>query len=471
MAFLHGVETITIKSGTRVLEAVESAIVTLVGIAPSGPSNEPTLVTSLDEARQFGPAIPGFNIPLALDTIFAHGSANVVVINTFEADNNTTEVTDELLTVTNGRFKLANAPIGNVVIKNSAGSVTFVKGTDYTIDEFGNGVAISASVVSGAKATYDKLDTTTINASFIVGTIGIDGSRTGFKAVDLIPTVFGFNPKVIISPGYSHLPTVSAEMLSLAEKHRAIALLDAPDNTTVSGAISGRGPSGTFGWNISNPKAVLLYPNWDKADPDPRALDGSVVTEYYSSVMAGVIAANDRENGYWYSPSNKQIKGVLRPKVMITCSLTDPSAQNQLLNAAGIVTYFTGFGTGVVTFGNRSSLYPSDTDVVNFIPVQRVKDILDQSVERAQLPFLDLPVTSGTIDAIRMSVKAFINTLIGRGAIIDGDCIFDTTLNTPETIKAGQLIFTIDFAPPTPAERITFNSYVNVSRYNALLTT
>ena len=60
------------------------------------------------------------------------------------------------------------------------------------------------------------------------------------------------------------------------------------------------------------------------------------------------------------------------------------------------------------------------------------------------------------------SVNAFIRTLISRGALIDGKCTYDPTKNPPTEIALGHLTFDLEFMPPTPAERITFESFINI---------
>jgi uncharacterized protein len=475
MGFLHGVETITLQTKTRSIQAVPSAIVVLTGIAPKGLTNEPVIVANTIDAASFGSRLPGFNIPEALDSIFNQGSGICIVINTFDETSNAVAVTDEVVTITDSKFKLAFANVGvaaPVVVDAATGLITYTEGTQYTIDDFGNGTVIDTVAISAPtiKVSYKKLDSSSVTSAQIIGTInGTTQARTGLKVIDLIPTLFGFKPKLLICPGYSAIPAVSADMLIYAEKYRAISLLDAPEGTTYAQAITGRGILGTFGWNTNNSRNELLFPKWKKSNPDPRGAEGSTVIESYSAIKAGVMAANDVANGYWFSSSNKEIKGIVGPEQIITASLTDQTAQNQLLNAAGITTYFNSFGTSTVTWGNRSSMFPSDTQAVNFLNIQRVKDILEDSIEAAMLPYVDQPINKGTIDSVRATVNTFIRTLVQRGALIDGSCTFDPNLNPTEQLASGQVVYSLTFMAPTPMERITFNSFVDTSLLSTLI--
>jgi hypothetical protein len=86
----------------------------------------------------------------------------------------------------------------------------------------------------------------------------------------------------------------------------------------------------------------------------------------------------------------------------------------------------------------------------------------------AMLPFIDRPINQGTIDSIRETVNAFIRTLIQRGALIDGKCIYNKDKNPPTQLALGQLVFDIEFLPPTPAERITFESFIDINLFRNL---
>ena len=51
--------------------------------------------------------------------------------------------------------------------------------------------------------------------------------------------------------------------------------------------------------------------------------------------MAGILAANDVTNGYWYSPSNVTILGIDGVERLLTADLEDPACDVNQLNAVG----------------------------------------------------------------------------------------------------------------------------------------
>lgn len=460
--YLHGVETIELNIGPRPITVVKSAVIGLVGVAPQGPKQELTIVQSPADASQFGAGITGFNIPQALDAIQKQGSGLVVVVNVFDPALNLLSVTENK-TVTNGKFKLTYAPIydgDNELVLTDGDETTYELGTDYRVNDFGLVTIIAGGAISEGNVvacSYKRFDPTSVSNSQIIGEVDGD-DRFGMALFDLCFSSFGFTPRLLISPNYSHIKAIASELVVYAEKFRAHAIIDSALNVTPTQAITNRG-SNTEAFGTSSKRAILTYPRLKAYD---AATDADAVVPY-STYMAGVIAATDNTDGYWFSPSNREIKGITGVERIITAAVNNADTDANLLNEKGIVTVFNSFGTGLRVWGNRSASFPTSTAPGNFICVQRTADILHESVELAMLQFIDLPLNAALIDAIRESVNSFIRTLIQRGALIDGECLYDVNDSPPTELAAGHVTFNIVFMPPTPAERITFKSYIDIN--------
>ncbi|MDD2870084.1 phage tail sheath subtilisin-like domain-containing protein [Neomegalonema sp.] len=475
--FLHGVETIEIDRGPRPISAVKTAVVGLVGTAPIfevdgtlASVNEPVLIQSDREAaRYFGTRREGFTIPQALNAIFAQGKGVAIVVNVFDpsihaADQGAKDVTFAV----SGKADLGREGVFDLVLTNAGGTVTYVAGTDFTLDP-GAGVATrleGGAIAAGAtvKAAFRYADLSKVTAGTIIGAVDAAGNRTGLQALLDCHGEMGFQPKLLIAPGYGSLASVSTELDAMAHRLRALALIDAPAGTDVADVVAGRGPSGAINFNSSSERSVLCYPHLKVYDP---VID-AIRLEPLSPYLAGVICAVDMEEGYWVSPSNHEIKGVIGIERRLSAMINDPSTDVNRLNEAGIVTIFNAFGSGLRVWGNRTAAWPSVTHPKNIIPVRRVADMLHESVEQAMLQFIDRPINQALIDDVRETVNGFIRTLIGRGALIDGRCVFDPAKNEETQLAAGHLVYDIEFMPPTPAERISFESFINIALLSQL---
>lgn len=475
MAFLHGVETVEVPKGGVSISVVKSATIALIGIAPEGDTEELILVSNPTDAAQFGAVLPGFNIPQALDLIYKQGGATVVVVNVYDENLHRVAVTDEALTVANRKAKLAFAPIGftagspaSKLILTKAGSpgVIYLEGVDYTLDAFGNLVFISNQVLDGASllATYMKLDVDAVSDALLIGTTSGSNVKTGSVLFDNCYNTFGFKCKLYICPDFDERTAIATQLRVLSTKFKGVDIVTAPAGTSKSTAITGRGPLGTINFYTSSKRSMLLYDHFIISDPDPGKASGSEKTVSFSAIFAGVTCNTDNNEGYWVSPSNHIIQGVLRPAVSLSWAINDTSTDVNALNEVAIASAANGFGTGIRTWGNRNASFPVSSGIETFMAVVRTADIVDESVELAMLPFIDKPINQAQIDAIVESVQEFINVLIGRNALLIGSkCYYDAADNPPLELAQGHLVLRTNYCPAPPLERLTFNRTIDSS--------
>lgn len=520
--FLHGVEIVENTNGPVPITVVKSSVIGLVGSAPrwavpaTNPAGiaakeTPTLVSSQRDASMFGPLIRGYSIPYALNAIQQQGAGQAIVIDVFEPTLHNTAVASAPFTfpatgpqvINLGHMGIVgpglNSTTGpypsSVVVKNQAGTTTYVENTDYTVDYI-NGLITAktgGAITAGEAVTvsYAYCDPSKVADSDLVGAV-TNGVYTGIQALQTTYGTMGFFAKILIAPAAgpaaagiqsvgSDDPAVQAALLTMAATIRAMALIDTAPQTTPAQMIANRGVSGNA-WDTSSNRAILCGPweNFEDIGLNPTGVTissaGAAVPAYlnatedspYSPWVAGAMAAKDLAKGYWWSPSNTEITGVLGPDVMVYASPFDPNSDTNNLNAAGIVTVYGSYATGLRVWGNRSAEYPSSTYPDNFIPIRRTMDVVEESAQLAMMQFLDRPLTSATIDSIVASVNQFIRTLVGRGALIDGLCSYNAAENPVTQLAAGQLVLDIQLMPPPPLERLTFNVTLNVNYLSEL---
>lgn len=470
--FLHGVETIPVKKGSRVINEVKSALIGIVGTAPiyqldsaNQFVNVPKLITSeVDAAKYCGSSKTGFTIPQALDAIFDQGSGTIIVVNVFDPSVHKTAVAETSKTFDVNSLNLGQEGITGLTVKSSDGNTTYVAGTHYSLDAV-TGIITRIAVETGGfasgatvKVAYSYADITKVTSTDIIGEIDESGNKTGIKALESCYTKYGMKPRILIAPVYHTQESVVDELAIMADKLKADVLIDAPIGTTFEQAIAGRGSSGTINFNYSNNNVHLCYPHLKVYDEET----GLERLEPFSQRFAGVIAATDLKYGYWYSASNKEIKGISGFEFPITFALDDSTCEANLLNEKGIVTAINDYGTGFRTWGNRSSAFPASTDIDTFMSVKRTGVMIDESIQIASMQFSDLPVNNALIDSILESGNSFLRILKGRGAIVDGRCYYDPAKNTAEELAKGHIVISREFVPPPPAERITYESFINI---------
>jgi phage tail sheath protein FI len=350
--------------------------------------------------------------------------------------------------------------------------------TDYSADMVNGVVSLVAggAIAAGSSVivSFSYADPSKVQDSDIIGAVS-GSTYSGIQALMTTYGSMGFFPKILVAPGYSQNADVSAALVSMAGTVRGVALIDSSANTTPATAIANRAVAGQA-FNTSSTRAVLCYPQEKYFDaglvPTGVTLNGASAVPSpanqtsvgpYSQWVAGAIASKDLTNGYWWSPSNTQINGILGPDVTLYASLLDAASDVNTLNGAGILTVFNAFGTGLRAWGNRTAGYPTVTTPDNFISVRRTLDVIEESVELSMLQFLDQPISNSLITAILASVNAFIRTLIQRGALVAGTASYNPAENPASAVAAGQLVFDIDVMPPPPAERISFNVFVDAT--------
>ncbi|WP_297576197.1 phage tail sheath subtilisin-like domain-containing protein [uncultured Deefgea sp.] len=457
--YLHGVETQRVDRSPRAVNIVKSAVIGLICTAPMGPVNTPTLLLNDKDGAAFCPDLAGFSCADALDAIYDQGAATVVVVNVLDpAIHNTTIAAENSLVNASGQFKTVFPAVSGLVVTASGGTPTYVAGTDYTVDVLtGRCQRTAASAIpanASLKLAYTYADPSKITAAEINGTIDAQGRRLGLKALADCYQLFGFVPKILIAPGYSTLATVATELIAEADKLGAKTLIDAPLGLTVPQAISSRGPVENSNFNTSNDAAMLCYPHVKVYD----SVTDTVVLQPLSARAAGVMAAKDVEKGYWWSPSNTEINGIVGLERNLTAKIDDPQSEVNALNEVGIVTVFNSFGTGYRLWGNRNANFPSESGLSTFISVTRTQDIIDESIRYFTLQYIDRLQNQALVDAVVNSINQLMNKLIGDGALLGGKCWYDVARNPETEFANGHLTFNYKLMPPPPFERGTFES-------------
>ncbi|WP_342068461.1 phage tail sheath subtilisin-like domain-containing protein [Wolbachia endosymbiont (group B) of Melanargia galathea] len=276
---------------------------------------------------------------------------------------------------------------------------------------------------------------------------GVDketGEYQGIEAFLSSESIVHVAPKILIAPQFTHqLPedAVVAALIPIAEKLRSIIVADGP-NTNDEEAIKWRKSVGS--------SRVYVVDPWVKV-----FIEGKEGTLPASPFVAGLIAKVDSEQGFWHSPSNKEINGIVGTSRPIDFTLGNTNCRANHLNENEVTTII--HQNGYRLWGNRTC---SNDSKWAFLSVRRTADLINDSLLRAHLWAVDRNITKTYIDDVIEGVNSYLASLKAQGAIISGKCYATPELNTPTNIASGKVYFDFEFIPPYPAEQITFSSHL-----------
>lgn len=496
--FMHGVEIVEIDDGIRPIQTVRSSIIGLVGTAPAA-------ALAMAAALTLGTGNAGLTFTAKAAGLVGNQISLAMVV---PAQNNAALAVDlsgsaiSVSLATNaGGVATSTAAQVKAAIEALAGAHTLVAVT-YPDGGTGSGVVAAsppARLSGGAdepfplnvpvlitgprmaarlgasgtlRAAYDAAYAQGVGTMIVVrvaagltaeatiaNVAGNPSEQTGAYALLTAETVTGQVPRILAAPGFTFNGTpaqaqpATLALIAVAQRLRAVVVADGP-NTTEADALTERG-------NYGSDRLYIV-------DPAVRALDSmtdDIITLPASGFVAGVISATDATKGFWWSPSNRVIAGIVGTARPIDFAISDPETQANRLNERGIATIVR--KDGFRLWGNRSA---ANDPLWAFLPVRRTADMVYESIEAALLWAMDRPFSEQLLRDIRDSVQEYLNSLKARGAILGGRVWVDPELNSAADLAAGKLTIDFDIEPPAPLEHLTFRAQRNGSYYNELVT-
>jgi phage tail sheath protein FI len=462
--FLHGTEVIEIDEGTRPIRTVKSSIIGLVGSAAMGPVNTPVLIkgSARKAVEIFGGKDGMGTLPDALDAILRKVGAMVVCINVCDPATHKTAMAEaDYVLPASGKIVLPKGHVSLVTVKNSAGTTTYVVGDDYTVDAAAGTISRVAdgdiAALSTLKIAFTYVDPTKVAMADIIGGFE-DSDFSGIEALRAAQSVVHVTPRILIAPGFTGSrpedaanPAIGA-LLGVANRLRGVVIADGP-NTTEEAAITHRDDWGSNRLYIVDP-AVTVFDTFTGANKQQPA----------SIHAAALLAKTDQERGFWWSPSNQLLEGIVGTSRPIDFALSDPNCVANYLNENEVATIIR--MDGFRLWGNRTC---SADPKWAFLSVRRTADMIYESIEQGHLWAMDRPFSAQLLIDIAEGVNAYLRDLKARGAILGGTCWLDPELNTKEIMEAGQTFYDFDIEPAGPMERLTFRAHRNNGYYEELV--
>lgn len=430
--------------------------------------------------------VPGFTAPLGEDgiatiNVTAPGASYETAPTVYVYPANATKAVAAAVAASgnagNGTVALAGTPYGSGLV-SGAYTIEFTGATAFKIlDPAGEQVGTGASGV--AVSTGPVRFTHTAGATphvagdkFTLAASITGGDGQGAEVVALVSSGavtqlairkpgWGYEGGIAIAfaggggagaaasatPGVVGNPVI-AELTGVLDKLRAVAYVDGPDTTDQAAVL----------WR-QKINSDRIYPIDVKHLVYDTVLKATV-SQPASSRFAGVQARVDRQNGFWWSLSNKPINGIVG--VSRPISYGD---QANYLNENHVNTTINLNGEGFITWGNRVA---TGIDLNKFVSVRRTMDFVNEALELSYLEFVDKPFSLANLKFMIESGNAFMKVLKAEGAILDGKVWLDPERNTDEEMASGRVTLGVDFEPPAPMEDIRLIAYRNIRYYAQL---
>jgi uncharacterized protein len=268
----------------------------------------------------------------------------------------------------------------------------------------------------------------------------------------------GIKPRLLLAPGYtSQRPgnaanPVVGNLALIAEKLRALVYADAPADSITAAQT----------WRADfNQKRVYAWSPmvkvWD-------AVTSTYVDQVVTPSIVGMQVYLDHKQGYWHSPSNKELSDIGGTSRPIDFRMGDPTSEAQLLNDAHLNTVIN--FNGWRSWGNRT-LENADSNWYHATAV-RIFDVLADTIEKALFPFVDRPMQVAWLRSIAETGNAWIAEAVRLGALAGGSMWFDKQDNPALNLGLGRLRTRLDYAPTPPIEGIEVTAQRNSIYYDYL---
>lgn len=287
-----------------------------------------------------------------------------------------------------------------------------------------------------------KVDDPAAQTSGIIGGVQASGKRTGLQALLDGKSRFNAQPRLIVAPKHSATQAVATAMQSIAEKLRALAIIDGPGTTDEAAT--------TYAKLFGSKRVYMVDPGVQYWDTTSGA-SGATVDAPASAWAAGLFAYTDSEYGFWSSPSNKEFVGITGTTRAIEYLDGDETCRANLLNNANIATIIR--DDGFRLWGNRTL---SSDPKWAFVTRVRTMDMVMDAILYGHKWAVDRGITSTYIRDVTEGLQAFMRDLKAQGAIINFEVYADPVLNTASQLEQGKVYWNIRFTDVPPAENPNF---------------
>lgn len=447
--FHHGARVLLQDSVYRPIETTDTSTIGLIYTAPDAdavkfPVNKPVLfLADRYQAAELGSAGTGKD---SIDAIYDHIGVPIIGIRVEEKETieeQLASIVGDYATRTgvHAFYKAKNSvfKVPKILIAPGFTSQRVTNGiTQITLASGGTGyTAANTRVVINANGYGGGAKAIPVIQSGVITGIQIVNCGLGYDEEHLTITIQGDGENAAVDDfqlGTAANPVV-AELGGIANRLRSTIIADAP-NGTAEQSIAARRDFAT--------ERIFMVDNY------PLVQKGvNITAEPPSARVAGLLAKVDNEEGFWVSPSNHVLQGVLGTSKPIDDS--GVGGESDYLNENDVATVVHR-GPGFKLWGNHGC---SNDPLWQFFAVGRTRDAIFDSIETSIDEYapgkpLNLAFFEGVADSVNEKLRYWTSI----GALIGGKVWVDPALNPPGQLVLGKPKFSMNFEPVGVAEDI-----------------
>ncbi len=488
------------ERGPRPIRGVSTSVPVLIGFAPRGPINQPTLVTNWVEFEDlFGGFLPGAFLPYSVFGFFDNGGERCYVLRLPPGKDEGKALVDTSFTRAMAELPARKAGAGPSLLvmargKGDIGEATSVEirgaeGDTFTlIARLGTLEEVFRNVTL---SQHGDVTVETVNAKSRL--IRVQVLESNAKAADRVPVMGTYRLDLPMTRALERIEANAKTFAGDAAERKGIDGLEvieeitmvcAPDlmSAYLGGALDGAGlmaaqlamiahcenmgdrvaildspprltPQGVARWRrddagYDSKYAALYYPWIEVVD-----MNGMPFMLPPSGHIAGIYARVDNERGVHSAPANEVVQGALGLETEVSRDEQD------LLNPMGVNCIRQFPGRGIRVWGARTL---SADPAWRHINVRRLFNFVEESIREGTHWVVFEPNDADLWARVTRDITAFLRTVWRGGALFGATpeqafyvkC--DEELNPLSVRDQGQLIVEIGMAAVKPAEFIVF---------------
>lgn len=290
-----------------------------------------------------------------------------------------------------------------------------------------------------------RVDQKTDEAEQTTAVIGgtVNGKYTGMKALLTAEQHLGVKPRILGAPGLD-TAAVTASLGGIAEKLRAFNYVSAHGCETKEEAVAYRDA-------IGSRETMLIWPDflgWDTVTSSTKTFEAT-------ARALGLRAKIDNDIGWHKTLSNVPVNGVTGISKDVFWQLQSMDTDAGYLNSNEVTTLIQ--SNGLRFWGSRTC---TDDPLFAFENSTRTAQVLADTMAEGHMWAVDKPLHPSLARDIVEGINAKFRDLKTQGYIIDGECWFDDSVNSKETLKSGRLILDYDYTTVPPLEDLTLRQRI-----------